>query len=427
MSADLSTNPVSVARQQESAIHSLSSQRWLLGAGMALSVLTVLIGYFIGHRQGVTEVGASAEEVTQLRKELDKKTQLLATLTKTVESSVQERDIALSTNNGLQANLAMQTALVDQTTAERNFYQDKILAQGGFPLEVQQLTIKPLPENAFEYHLDLAQLRKNRTAVNGSYTLKLIEGQTVLSIPVSPSRFSLTDFSHLKGRWTMPTGFNPQFIEVSVQAAGDPVTQRYAWESTAETIELPATLDEMPPLQTLPSRGTDHPSATPPAHPVAPVSAPSVIAAESTLKASERVSEKARANVKEAARPAPKSSSPLTPAKTSPAKTSASTQGASVKRDDSAKERNSQAYPKTAPKTAPINSNKAAPQGLSSLSDKAAVSKSSNSPAAGQKSALDKASSIKHDVAHTDVTAKASVKLPAGSAETPQPSVADPF
>ncbi len=419
MSADLSTNPVSVARQQESAIHSLSSQRWLLGAGMALSVLTVLIGYFIGHRQGVTEVGASAEEVTQLRKELDKKTQLLATLTKTVETSVQERDIALSTNNGLQANLAMQTALVDQTTAERNFYQDKILAQGGFPLEVQQLTIKPLPENAFEYHLDLAQLRKNRSAVNGSYTLKLIDGETVLSIPVSPSRFSLTDFSHLKGRWTMPTGFNPQFIEVSVQAAGDPVTQRYAWESTAETIELPATLDEMPPLQTLPSRGTDHPSATPPAHPVAPVSAPSVIAAESTVKPS--------AKVKEAARPAPKSSSPLTPAKTSPAKTSASTQGASVKRDDSAKERNSQAYPKTAPKTAPINSNKAAPQGLSSLSDKAAASKSSNSPAAGQKSALEKASSTKHDVAQTDVTAKPSVKLPAGNPENPQPSVADPF
>lgn len=423
MSADLSTNPVSVARQQESAIHSLSSQRWLLGGGLALSVLTVLIGYFIGHRQGVTEVGASAEEVTQLRKELDKKTQLLATLTKTVETSVQERDIALSTNNGLQANLAMQTALVDQTTAERNFYQDKILAQGGFPLEVQQLTIKPLPENAFEYHLDLAQLRKNRTAVNGSYTLKLIEGETVLSIPVSSSRFSLTDFSHLKGRWTMPTGFNPQFIEVSVQAAGDPVTQRYAWQRTAETIELPATLDEMPPLQTLPSRGTDHASATPPARPVSSVSATSAIDAESTVKPTVKSS----AKVKEVVSPTPKSSSPLTPAKTSPAKTSASTQGASVKRDDSAKERNSQAYPKTAPKTAPINSNKAAPQGLSSLSDKAAVSKSSNSPAAGQKSALDKASSIKHDVAHTDVTAKASVKLPAGSAENPQPSVADPF
>ena len=53
------------------------------------------------------------------------------------------------------------------------------------------------------------------------------------------SNFNFADFERLTGRWTMPKGFNPQFIEVRLNGA-TPVTKRFSW-SRGQPIESAAT------------------------------------------------------------------------------------------------------------------------------------------------------------------------------------------
>ena len=48
--------------------------------------------------------------------------------------------------------------------------------RGGIPLAVQHIAIKPLPENAFEYQLDLVQVSPSKRAASGTVELRLIRG-----------------------------------------------------------------------------------------------------------------------------------------------------------------------------------------------------------------------------------------------------------
>ena len=42
--------------------------------------------------------------------------------------------------------------------------------------------------------------------------------------------FNFEDFERLTGRWTMPKGFTPQFIEVRLSGSGTPVIKRFSWQ-----------------------------------------------------------------------------------------------------------------------------------------------------------------------------------------------------
>jgi hypothetical protein len=42
------------------------------------------------------------------------------------------------------------------------------------------------------------------------------------------ANYNFTDYERLTGRWTMPKGFNPQFIEVRLNGA-TPVIKRFSW------------------------------------------------------------------------------------------------------------------------------------------------------------------------------------------------------
>ena len=159
----------------------------------------------------------------------------LDALNKNYNAAVQERDVAVTNSNELY--LSLQKALDQQAQSETTavIYREVLRQRGGIPLAVQHIAIKPLPENAFEYQLDLVQVSPSKRAASGTVELRLIRGTEVLVVPLEDKNFNFENYERLTGRWTMPKGFTPQFIEVRLTGS-TPVTRRFSW-SRGEAVE----------------------------------------------------------------------------------------------------------------------------------------------------------------------------------------------
>lgn len=103
----------------------------------------------------------------------------------------------------------MTQAREDQVQAEGlgMTYREVLRQRGGLSLSVQNVGIKPLPDNAYEYELDLVQVSPNKRNVSGNVELRLIQGTEVLLVPMQDKNFNFQDYERLTGRWTMPKGF----------------------------------------------------------------------------------------------------------------------------------------------------------------------------------------------------------------------------
>ena len=88
----------------------------LVIGGVVLCAGSVLLGYTVGHRQGLTVVGfdADAEQLVEVVKQ--QKT-TLATLNKNLNAAVQERDVAVSNSNDLLESLNKANAEKSQVDA----------------------------------------------------------------------------------------------------------------------------------------------------------------------------------------------------------------------------------------------------------------------------------------------------------------------
>ena len=227
-----------------------TKKSWMKGntplvTGAAVLILgSGLLGYTVGHRQGLTAVGFDAD-AEQLVEVVQKKKASLETLNKNLNAAVQERDLAVSNANDLY--LAMTKARDEQTQAESvgTIYREVLRQRGGLALAVQNLSIKPLPENAFEYQIDLVQVSPSKSRASGSVELRLIKGTEILVVPLEDKNFNFENYERLTGRWTMPKGFKPEFIEVRLTGA-KPVIRRFSWEQGKAVENQAASLSEIP-------------------------------------------------------------------------------------------------------------------------------------------------------------------------------------
>lgn len=199
-----------------------------LAVGAAILVAgSGLIGYSIGHRQGLTTVGfeADAEQLVEVVQQ--QKTRLDA-LNKSLNLAVQERDVSISNANDIL--VALNQAREDKVQSEGlgAIYREVLRQRGGLSLTIQNIGIKPLPDNAYEYQLDLVQVSPNKRNTSGSIEIRLIQGTDVLVVPMEDKNFNFKESERLTGRWTMPKGFTPQFIEVRLTGA-TPVIKRFSW------------------------------------------------------------------------------------------------------------------------------------------------------------------------------------------------------
>ena len=204
------------SQQPEPAKPFLQTNKPLAIGAAILMVASGLLGYTVGHRQGLTVVGfdADAEQLVEV---------------------VQKQKTSLDALN--KNYLSLQKALDQQAQSETTavIYREVLRQRGGIPLAVQHIAIKPLPENAFEYQLDLVQVSPSKRAASGTVELRLIRGTEVLVVPLEDKNFNFENYERLTGRWTMPKGFTPQFIEVRLTGS-TPVTRRFSW-SRGEAVE----------------------------------------------------------------------------------------------------------------------------------------------------------------------------------------------
>ncbi len=111
----------------------------------------------LGHRQGLTVVGydADAEQLVEVVQE--QKTRL-ESLNKSLNAAVQERDVAVSNSNDLYQAFTQATEDKQRTEGMSAIYREVLRQRGGLSLTVQNLGVKPLPDNAYEYQVDLVQV-----------------------------------------------------------------------------------------------------------------------------------------------------------------------------------------------------------------------------------------------------------------------------
>ncbi|UUS59478.1 MULTISPECIES: hypothetical protein [unclassified Acinetobacter] len=211
---------------------------------VVLALSSGLLGYSIGHRQGLTVVGYDAD-AEQLVDVVQKQKTELAGLNKSLNAAIQERDVAVSNSNDLY--LAVKKARDDQELTGNLgvLYREVLRQRGGMPLAVQHLAIKSLPENAYEYQLDLVQVSPSKSNVSGSVELRLIKGTEVLAVPLEDKNFNFSESERLTGRWTMPKGFSPDFIEVRLTGS-KPVIRRFSWSKGQPVENQSAFLSEIP-------------------------------------------------------------------------------------------------------------------------------------------------------------------------------------
>lgn len=216
----------------------------LLVGGVVLCAGSVLLGYTVGHRQGLTVVGYDAD-AEQLVEVVAKQKHELSELNKNLNLAVQERDVAVGNSNDLFASFNQAKADKVQVEGMSAIYREVLRQRGGLSLTVQNLAILPLPENIYEYQVDLVQVSPNKRRAAGEIELRLIQGTEVLVVPISENRYNFEDFQRLTGRWTMPKGFTPQFIEIRVKGS-TPATKRFSWGRGKAIENSPALAADVP-------------------------------------------------------------------------------------------------------------------------------------------------------------------------------------
>ena len=204
-----------------------------------------LLGYTVGHRQGLTVVGYDAD-AEQLVEVVQKQKVALDTVSKSLNAVVQERDMAVGNADELFKGINQANADKIQFESMNAIYREILRQRGGVSLTVQNLAIKSLPENAFEYQLDLVQVSPNKRRAVGTVELRLIKDTEVLDVPLEDKNFNFEDFERWTGRWTMPKGFTPQFIEVRLLGSGTPVIKRFSWQRGQAVDVSSAFVSEIP-------------------------------------------------------------------------------------------------------------------------------------------------------------------------------------
>ncbi len=216
----------------------------LIVGAVVLSAGSLVLGYTVGHRQGLTVVGYDAD-AKQLVEVVEKQKNSLTTLNKNLNAAIQERDVAVSNSNELFESLNKAKSEKVQVDGMSSIYREILRQRGGLSLTVQNLAVKPLPENAYEYQVDLIQVSPNNRKVSGSVEIRLISGTEVLVVPMEVKNFNFDDYQRLTGRWTMPKGYTPQYIEVRLNGA-TPVIKRFSWQRGKAVESLATFASEVP-------------------------------------------------------------------------------------------------------------------------------------------------------------------------------------
>ena len=222
---------------------------------LAAVVVSVLCGFAIGQwsgfRIGANSLGDTARAYKQLKIDNNELTAQNSDYQIQFSQLSQETDAAVN-------NLTAYRDAVEVLRAREELYIKQTQALLGMlpstmtpELEVISASVVPLPERAFEYQFDVMLIQpEGRPERTISADLQLINGESVVRVPLSQDRYQLSGLKRIEGRFIMPSGFTPTQLKLVLSGGGETLNKLYRWGGGEVIDSLPNNLSEVEPLKT---------------------------------------------------------------------------------------------------------------------------------------------------------------------------------
>lgn len=227
---------------------------WLMALFIVAILVTAIVAMMLGHKFGYQrgyyslkkETEQAAVSNAQASNELKDLRLSHKILTNQAQTAKQELEISLA--NLAELRRDHQTLKVEnrQVMQLNNLYEKVIAEQGGMALQILGAKIKPLPENAFEYGFDVAMLGEDNQTKSLKATLVLQNKDSFVEVPLDPERYSIKGVVRIRGRFMMPSGFEPLQVKLNLEAGDEQVEQLYDWQLGDRVDSMPLALSDLP-------------------------------------------------------------------------------------------------------------------------------------------------------------------------------------
>ncbi len=209
---------------------------------LALVILLLVAGYFIGNRHSINLVDENSQLSTEIQTNADK----IATLEKQLVMQRQINMVEQAANAEAGQSLDSQVQKIRELERELTFYRN-ILApeESQRGLQISQFIRQEVSEDTVSWQVSLLQAGSTGNMMQGLATIDLIyrsngneERMQVLN--ASGNRefgFKFRYFQHLSGDLVLSDNMQPIALEITARQYGansNPVTKRFEWDQTLE-------------------------------------------------------------------------------------------------------------------------------------------------------------------------------------------------
>ncbi len=218
----------------------------LIVVSLILSIFVYKLAYRKGYHDANRETKILADGIEMNTAGL-KNIQLENEILKNeADSALQERDISLNNLVNLRKRMEELSITNAQLKQTIKLYAKNLSVQGGIPLQVIGVKIEPLPEQAYEYRFDVLQLAPDGKTYTLYPKIDLLNSTSFVSIPIKPKTYEINGVARIRGRFTMPEGFNPQQLRLKLSAGNENIEQLYNWRLGKRKNDVPLSLAEVP-------------------------------------------------------------------------------------------------------------------------------------------------------------------------------------
>lgn len=219
-------------------------------AMLVTAVVALAFGHKIGYQSGFHSIQSEAKQAMIDSSDAVQrlKDMRLSHKIATNQAATAKQELAISLANLDELRRDQQELTVEnrQVSQLNELYAEALSENGGLPLQVLGAKIEPLPENAFEYGFDIAMLAKDGKAKRLTPVLTLLNDDDFVEVPLDPSTYIIEGIARIRGRFTMPSGFKPMQVKLSLRAGGQEVEQLYDWKLGDRVDNMPLSLLDLP-------------------------------------------------------------------------------------------------------------------------------------------------------------------------------------
>lgn len=203
--------------------------------GVILIIAAGLGGFYVGMRYSSSTVGATPEEVEQLRQAARMYAERSQAMRDEAAVAQHDREIVLAATEQLRREnkrlLDNITVLEDQVATYKKLLSPQgSAALAGLSADRLDLHATATPGKV-NYRLLLTQIKRNAGSVSGTVQARLVGGGSSVVLPVGDNRFTFQYFQSLTGEWQLPEGFRPERVDIVLTPGqGAPVQKSFRWE-----------------------------------------------------------------------------------------------------------------------------------------------------------------------------------------------------